>query len=189
MLRFSLLLLSALLLTYPLSIYYGLQYLEPRYIGVLGFLLVSIRFLLARKGFHWEAVRSLLPPTIVSALLWLFLVLLDEPNLIFFNPVLVNLVMLSTFVSSLFHPPSMIERIARLTDGDLPHAAVGYTRKVTVVWCWFFFFNAVAATYTGLFTSMEVWALYNGLVAYLMIGLLFGVEYCVRIQKRRALEA
>lgn len=189
MLQFSLVFCSGLLLTYPLSIYYGLHYLDARYIGLFGFLLVSIRFAIARRKLRWGAVRPLLPPTLASALLWLVLALLDEPTLIFFNPVLVNLVMLLTFVYSLLNPPSMIERIARLTDADFPEAAVAYTRKVTVVWCAFFFFNGSIAAYTGLFSSMEVWALYNGLIAYLIIGLLFGVEYFVRLNKRRALEA
>jgi uncharacterized membrane protein len=189
MLRLSLLLVSALLLTYPLAIYYGLQYLEPRYIGFIGFLLVSLRFLIARKKFRWTALRPFLPATLASALLWLFLVFVDEPRLIFINPVLVNLVMLLLFAASLFYPPSMIERIARLTDGDLPHTAVAYTRKVTIVWCLFFFVNGMAAAYTGLFASMEVWAMYNGLIVYIIIGLLFGIEYCVRIQRRRASEA
>lgn len=188
MLRFLLLLVSGLLLTYPLAIYYGLQYLEPRYIGLFGFLLVSIRFLIARRRLRWTALRPLLPPSLASALLWLFLVFLDEPGLIFLNPILVNLVMLLMFAASLWYPPTIIEQIARLTDEALPPAAVAYTRKVTMIWCLFFFLNGGAAVYTGLFASMEIWALYNGLIVYLILGLMLAVEYCVRLQRRKAFQ-
>jgi uncharacterized membrane protein len=38
------------------------------------------------------------------------------------------------------------------------------------------------ALYTALFTSMATWTLYNGLIAYLLMGLLFAGEYLVRLR-------
>lgn len=99
-------------------------------------------------------------------------------------PVIVNIVMLGLFSVSLWRPPSMIERFARLHEPDLPATGVAYTRKVTVVWCCFFVFNGAVATAT-LFASDKVWALYNGLIAYLLMGVLLAGEYLVRQRVRR----
>jgi uncharacterized membrane protein len=78
----------------------------------------------------------------------------------------------------------MIERIARIREPNLPDAAVRYTRIVTEVWCLFFVLNAVAL-YTALAADIEVWALYNGVIAYVLMGLLFAGEYLVRRRVQR----
>lgn len=95
-------------------------------------------------------------------------------------PVLVNAALLTVFGFSLVHPPTAIERLARLTDPALSPEAVRYTRRVTQVWCGFFLLNGGLAAATALWASDAVWTLYNGLVAYLLIGLLFAGEWLVR---------
>ena len=92
--------------------------------------------------------------------------------------------MLVVFATSLVFPPSAVERIARLTEPDLPPAGVAYTRRVTQVWCGFFIFNGALALVTALRMSDRAWALYNGLIAYGLIGLLFGAEWLVRQRVR-----
>ncbi|WP_299776279.1 hypothetical protein [uncultured Pseudoteredinibacter sp.] len=97
-----------------------------------------------------------------------------------FYPVIINLGMLSLFSWSLLNPPPIIERLARLTEPELPEHAVRYTRAVTIVWVAFFAFNSVIAGALALFASDELWALYNGGIAYLIIGLIFAVERLYR---------
>jgi uncharacterized membrane protein len=104
----------------------------------------------------------------------------DSTAAVLYYPVLVNVALLLVFAASLVSPPSVIERIARLREPALPPAAVAYTRRVTVVWAAFFVLNGAAAFYTARFTPIETWALYNGLVAYLLIGALFAIELVVR---------
>ncbi len=101
-------------------------------------------------------------------------------------PVMVNLGMLAYFGSSLLHPPSAIERIARISEPDLPPHAIIYTARVTMVWCCFFVINGAIALYTAIWSSLEIWTLYNGLIAYLAMGLLFSVEYLIRRHVREA---
>jgi len=101
-------------------------------------------------------------------------------------PVLVNLAMLSVFATSLWRGMPVIERLARLQEPDLPDAGVGYTRKVTRVWCGFFVFNASVAATTALYADLATWTLYNGLVSYVLMGLLFCGEWLVRRRLRRA---
>jgi uncharacterized membrane protein len=100
-------------------------------------------------------------------------------------PVLVNGALLAAFGYSLVSPPSMVERFARLSEPDLPPAAIGYTRRVTQVWCVFFVFNGAIALGTALWASQDVWALYTGVIAYVLMATLFGVEYLVRLRFKR----
>lgn len=101
-------------------------------------------------------------------------------------PVFMNVAMLAAFAHTLWKPPSMIERFARLVEPDLPEAGVRYTRKVTWVWCGFLACNGAAALWTALSASLEVWALYNGLIAYVLMGALFGGELIVRASVKRS---
>lgn len=105
---------------------------------------------------------------------------LDSSGAVLYYPVLVNAALLLVFAASLVRPPSVIERIARLRDPALPPAAVVYTQRVTAVWAVFFVLNGAAALYTARFTSLETWALYNGLIAYLLMGALFAIELAIR---------
>ncbi|SMC18618.1 Uncharacterized membrane protein [Andreprevotia lacus DSM 23236] len=99
-------------------------------------------------------------------------------------PVLVNAAMLALFAASLMRGPTIIERLARLSTPELPPAGITYTRKVTLVWCVFFAVNGAIALWTT--TQPEtVWASYNGLIAYLAMGLLLGGEYLVRLRVMR----
>ncbi|MDR2105410.1 MAG: hypothetical protein LBP51_06625 [Deferribacteraceae bacterium] len=100
-------------------------------------------------------------------------------------PIAVNLVLLLFFSLSLIYPPSAAERFARLKQPDIPNVAVQYCRKVTIVWCLFFIFNASVSFATTRF-STQVWTIYNGFASYILIGLLFAVEfgYRTRLIKR-----
>jgi uncharacterized membrane protein len=88
--------------------------------------------------------------------------------------------MLLLFGLSLVYPPSMAERFARVSEPELAPYGVRYTRHVTQVWCVFFVGNGAVATYTALYASREIWAWYNGLIAYLLMGILFAGEWLFR---------
>ena len=62
---------------------------------------------------------------------------------------------------------------------------MAYTRRVTQAWCLFFALNGVVALATALAASDEVWMLYNGLVAYGLIGAMFAGEWLIRRHVRR----
>lgn len=102
-------------------------------------------------------------------------------------PVAVNAAMLMAFSLSLFFPPSVIFRLACLSDkgikGSVAEGRIeSYCRKVCVVWCVFFVFNGSAAAYTAFFCSDRAWSVYNGGIAYVLMGLLFAIEYIIRKQ-------
>jgi len=77
----------------------------------------------------------------------------------------------------------MIERFARLQVQDLSAAELGWCRRWTFIWCAFFTANGLAALALALAAPLAWWTLYNGLLAYGLIGLLCAGEYVLR--KRR----
>jgi uncharacterized membrane protein len=166
-------------LLYPLAIWLGHGEAEPRLFAGLLLLAAITRLCTTKMGKAarwWIAGALLLAAATVWANAWMPLKL---------YPVLVNGVMLGVFGYSLLSPPSLIERIARMKEPGLPAAAVGYTRRVTQVWCVFFFLNGSIALATALWASPAIWSLYNGVIAYGLMGTLFGAEYLVRLRFRR----
>jgi len=95
-------------------------------------------------------------------------------------PALVNAVLLGTFSYSLLKPPTVVERFARLKDPNPPPRVISYARNVTKIWCVFFVCNGSAAVATAVWGSDKVWALYNGVIAYALMGGLMGIEWLVR---------
>ena len=88
--------------------------------------------------------------------------------------------MLALFGGSLFAKQSLIERLARLQTPDLPPEGVRYTRRVTQIWCVFFVLNGSMAAALVLMRQYDWWALYTGIVSYVLMGLLLGGEWVYR---------
>lgn len=171
---------AALTLAYPFAVWLGGHVIEPRLLacGVLAALAVRIFTVKERGGIKLVIA--------VAALLLAVLALLSNAWLpLKLYPVLVNAGMLALFTYSLRFPPSAIERIARLQEPDLPAHGVAYTRRVTQVWCVFFLLNGSIALATALWMTSDIWALYNGVIAYALMGLLFAGEYAVRLRFKR----
>jgi len=175
--------LGLLLVLYPLLVYIGIQHLGPRVLAAVLLVAAAAR-LLAAKITRQPLGNSSWLLLAAAAATGLTLATGSAIGLKFY-PVLVSGVLLAVFGYSLWRPPSMIERFARLQQADLPAQAIPYTRKVTWVWCGFFVLNGTIATAT-VFMSDQAWALYNGLLSYLLMGLLMAGEYLVRrrVQKR-----
>ena len=98
----------------------------------------------------------------------------------YWYPVLVNLMMLAVFGGSLFAGQTVIERLARLQQPDLPEKAVRYTRRVTQVWCVFFIANGAVAALLAWLGRYDWWAVYTGVIAYVLMGILFAGEWLSR---------
>jgi len=161
-------------------IYWGLQNYEAK-------LLLPI--LLILLGMRWVAISDRTERYMVIATLTgvTFIVLIWGEQLgLKFYPVMMNLGFLVLFASSLFSPVSFVERLARIREPDLSPQAVIYTRKVTWVWSGFFLVNGTIAAFTALWTTDAVWMLYNGMIAYLLMGTLAAGEWLFRQRVLRA---
>ncbi len=161
---------------YPILAYYGITHFSSQI--VLGVLLVLI---IAR------AVLFLISKQITAALVTLGIAAViaaisyqAHMQALRMYPVFMNLVLAGMFALTLKYPPSMIERFARLRHPDLDDYGIAYTRKLTCVWVAFLVCNAGIAAATALWGTLEEWTLYNGLISYVLTGILFVGEWPVR---------
>jgi len=159
---------------FPLLVYLGSRYFSPRVLALLLFLLVLApqKNVLGPWLGRWVAATGLL----------LAVFAFGSNSVLFLKmyPVLVSGSLLTVFVSSLWYPPTIIERIARLRTPDLSQSAVFYTRRVTQVWCIFFSANGLLAFWSALRWSDQAWFVYNGIIAYVLLAALFAGEWLVR---------
>jgi uncharacterized membrane protein len=165
---------------YPILIFAGLQFFDARTVGacVLVALVLRYRRNAARlvSGLSaWQWLALLLPPLLGAAV-----VAVNSETLLRLYPASISASMLILFGTTLLRPPTMVERFARLRNPELSPAGVRYTRRVTEAWCLFFALNGALAVYTALYASREAWALYNGFIAYILMGTLFAGERAVR---------
>jgi uncharacterized membrane protein len=165
------------LLFYPVLVFLGLKLFQPQMIVFLLITVLVIK-LLANPGALFTA-QSYLIAVILACILIGYYIVSNKLLLLKFYPVMVNAGFLVLFSYTLLYPPSMIERIARISQPNLPDAGVLYTKKVTQIWCIFFIINGSIAAYTT-FSSIATWTLYNGLIAYILMGLLFICEFLIR---------
>jgi len=174
--------LVVLTVLYPLVVYVTIGRVAPQWLALLIVVLAVVRVLIAQEQIWWLAAAG-------AAVLGLAAWLGNDPLMVKLYPVWVNVVMLAVFGYSLVHPPTVVERLARLQEPALPASGVRYTRKVTLVWCLFFVLNGAAAAISALWGSDAVWAFYNGLLAYVLMGCLMGGEWLVRRRVRQPASA
>lgn len=166
---------------YPLVVYYGLTHWPTRPVA-----LATTAFFVAMITLRGHSAPASygdrLAPAALAVLAGLALVF-DVHRLMLALPVAINLVLLAVFSRSLRCGVPVVERLARLQSGDLGDEEVQYCRCVTTVWCVFFVGNALAAATLALFAPLSWWAFYTGILSYVLVAIVFAVEYSVRISR------
>jgi uncharacterized membrane protein len=179
------LLAAALALLFPFLVYAGLQRFSARAIALAAGGALLARAVARARGEVGPVLRGLLLPALLVGGLLGLAAILDEARFLLALPVLVNASLLLAFARSLRSGPPLVERFARMESGDLKPEEVRYCRRLTWIWCGFFASNGAVAGALAAAGSLEAWTLYNGLIAYLAIGLLFAGERAVRAWRFR----
>ncbi|CAH0991519.1 intracellular septation protein A [Sinobacterium norvegicum] len=169
---------------YPLAVFFGLSYFSIAQLTSMLALIFLLR--LASLWSSQSPVKHLLAVGcvmggVLAGLSYYF----QSSDFFRYYPVVVNAIMATAFAASLLRGMPMVERLARLKESELDASGVAYTRIVTKAWLLFFIVNGLFALYTAGYTSFEFWTLYNGLLSYLLMALLFAVEWFVRQHVRR----
>ncbi|OMH31688.1 hypothetical protein [Motiliproteus sp. MSK22-1] len=164
----------ALSLSYPFLVYWGLQHYDASALLPVLLTLLGLRWAIGAKSADRKIVIATLLGVVAIALVW------GHQLGLKFYPVMMNLGFLSLFASSLFFPPPIVERLARIKEPNLSPEAMAYTRKVTWLWSVFFLLNGTIAAITALWATDKTWLLYNGFIAYLLIGSLAAGEWLFR---------
>lgn len=97
-------------------------------------------------------------------------------------PAVMAAIALCTFAVSLRRTP-LVEVIARRAGETLDERGIAYCRSVTRFWTAFLSVHLAITVWT-VFSSHEVWAFYNGFVAYILMGCVFAGEWLVRRRLR-----
>jgi uncharacterized membrane protein len=178
-------LLGALTLGYPFAVYFSLGQAQPRYLALLLAGLFLLRWLRLGQPAGPAGSLAILAPA--SALFLLAVSFANDTALLMSYPIFVNGLFFSLFFYTLRHPPSLVEKLARLREPELAPPVVAYTRKVTQAWCVFFLGNGWLAALTVWLGDPWVWWIYNGCIAYGLMGLLMGGEMLIRRSVKRSL--
>jgi len=171
-----------LALGYPFLVYFSKDHVQPRQLALVLAGVFLIRGGLARRKGADGTWTSL---ALACVGFMLMAGLANDPAWLLAYPVFVSLLFFGVFAYSLARPPTVVERLARLQDPDLPPQGVAYTAKVTRLWCGFFLSNAAASLATIWYGDPWLWSVYNGVVAYLLMALLMAGEMLVRRRVRR----
>ncbi len=167
-------------LAYPFLVYFGFAVVSPGALIIIAFALIALR-MIGLKRLCGTALPLVLVGLAGGGLGFL---LMASPDLaIKAYPIAVSLGTAALFLLSLAFPPTIVERIARLTEPDLSPTGIAYTRKVTKIWAAFLIGNAMISAVTAMWGSLAQWTLWNGLLSYIAMGGLFLGE---RILRRRA---
>ena len=95
-------------------------------------------------------------------------------------PVAVNFSIFLMFFMSIFQKETVIQKFAKMTEGELTEPVKIYTRNLTYIWCIFLLIQFILSVVTC-FMSDTVWMIYNGFLSYVFLGIFFAIEYTIRI--------
>lgn len=176
---------AILVVAYPLAIWWSLSHYSARGVSLVALaLLVPMLLLRFRNADRKNLISAVRVPMIVMTVLFLA-ALFDDERLVLATPVIVSTVLFTVFAKSLRGKISTIESFARLRKDYLSPAQVQHCRQFTIIWCAFFVLNGAIAGTLAVLELRDFWVLYTGLVAYGLMGVLFGSEYFVRKYKFR----
>ncbi len=170
---------ALLAVLYPFGMYFGIHHFEPK---ILSLLLVCMAFFYLLSSSAKNPMEKWQKGAVALILGGLALLMQLFNNVVFVKiyPASMSFFFFCIFTYTLFSPPTMIEKFARIKHPNLEPHVISYTRNVTIIWSVFLFINSCILLYTAFYTSVEIWTLYSGFICYCLMGVLFVGEYIIR---------
>ena len=186
---------AATMIAYPAFVWLGLSSGSPRQVAIVLLALMTPAYLLRRSKLERRSGVGLAAAPLTILGLLVVSAVFDGADFIRATPVAANVVLLISFGATLRRGSvPMIERFARLQEPDLDASKQAWCRAWTKIWCAFFVANGAVALALAALADLRTWALYNGGIAYALIGALFALEWLLRrrrfpdLRARRAAE-
>ncbi|MCU7808241.1 MAG: hypothetical protein KZQ73_10300 [Candidatus Thiodiazotropha sp. (ex Semelilucina semeliformis)] len=176
--------LLLLLIAYPLTLHLGIVEngsLLPTVTILVGLIWLSGLSMIANKHrIGWLFISG---GGMLAA--WLYTQAGDPVLVLKLPPILINGILFMLFSSTLLPGKQpLISRFAEIMHGHkLDPVAIRYTYGVTVLWSVMFMIMIVESVLLALFATPEVWSLFTNFINYALIGLVFFIEYRIRIRK------
>ena len=175
-------LIALITAVYPLAVYFGIAYLQPGSLALILFGVLLLRFILLGKNMSlMQSLPLLLVGGLCLAVIWY-----QSDTLLRYYPVLMNLCFAGFFWFSLSGEKTLIERFATVLNKEFDHHTLRYMRGLTKAWAILLLLNAFVSLYTACCVSFKSWAIYNGLIAYLVFAVftLFELGFRHNYKKR-----
>lgn len=177
-----------LIILYPLTTHFSVAIGDPNpslFLMLLGVLLVSTGLFLNHK---YKASAYVLFGT-MGVYFAAYFIFSDHFKILFIPPLLVSLFLLWLFGRSLAPGRmALISKMATAYHGELPPPVVLYTRRVTIMWTIYFAVFAISVFYLGFISPSTSGSFYINLFNYLVITLLLGGEYLIRVYRFKDLQ-
>jgi len=161
---------------YPLAVYFGLAYFQPASLALMLLGILVLRFVLIGDTTN---LAQAIPMALIGGLC-LVAAWFQSEKLLRYYPVLMNLCFAGLFWFSLKGDKTLIERFASVFDKKLTQHALHYMRGLTKAWAALLLVNALVSLYSACCVSFKLWAIYNGLIAYLVFAVFTLFELCYR---------
>ena len=167
--------LMAFGIAYPAIVFFLRGAVDPALFILLALTIVALRLTLGNNGLGgWR------PALIAAAAALVGMALVDSTLAARAYPVLISLAAAAVFAVTLFQPSSLVERFA-LASGQRWSADLRiYCRNVTVIWVLWLGINAAVAARLAFDHDDAAWALWTGVLSYLVSAALLGGEWMVR---------
>jgi uncharacterized membrane protein len=132
-------------------------------------------FMAAKREQRWAALRLPLV-ALVSAAVGVFT---GEARALLLLPSLSQAAFAGVFLSSLRGMP-LVEHFARMQKAHLAPEEIRYCRTVTIVWGVILSTAALVGLGLAAWGAIAVWTAFTAVGSYVLVGVVFGVEYVVR---------
>jgi len=169
-------LVTAFFLLYPYLVFRGIQE------GIVWFAPLVIASIYFYQGFREEHIAARVRK-LMAALALIVGIVFFQSLTAKLLPTLIQLFLMHFFYRTLVNGPPLIERFVRLEFSELPAGVVEYCRQLTILWTGFFAFNALMCSGLALWGQASWWAVYTGVIIFLLTGILMIGEYIYRHYK------
>ena len=172
-----------LLLSYPFALHLGV--LNDRLLPALVLLLIMILLLGLLMLTRGNRLGWLVMGAAPVAAVWVSLLGNDPETLLKLPPVVISGLLGLVFGHTLLPGEiPLISRFAELMHGHaLDERALRYTRRVTWVWTVLFACLTLESLLLALFADDRTWSLFTNFINYLVILLVFIIEYRIRVHR------
>jgi len=172
---------------YPVLVFCALVVfkLPIRYLSI-GIIIFAIAYSIVNsrhyKGKH--TVALFVSPLILCTIGVISLCIDDSPVFIKLYPALTSIAYLTIMITSFIFPPPLAYYFIDIFDKSIKTKIPkeifdNFCFRASIVWCVFFFVDAIIAVITVYFSSELCWGIYNGGVTYCIMGLIFVGEFIV----------
>jgi uncharacterized membrane protein len=171
---------------YPVLVFCALVVfkLPIRYlsIGIIAFAIIySVINSRHYKGKH---TVSLFVSPLVLCVIGVISLCLEDKFIILLYPALAAIAYLTIMITSFLFPPPLAYYFIDIFDKSMKTKIPkqifdGFCFKASVVWCVFFFVDAIIAVFTVIFYVEHIWVIYNSCITYCIMALIFVGEFIV----------